>query len=196
MESVFKSTIASRGWHVYQQTVWHKPKIGEKLTACKEKYKVALEIDPYAVAWKLKKIDRIAPVVVGHIPREISRAIWFFLEKGGTVTGKVFEERCRPSPIPKGGLEILLHTKISIADGKRKYLDRLKCIISENYDPSSETEMLSFREGKELEEEKQRQEEMIDFEQVIVFEDDDDEVEDVGGTPESKPNNVETICID
>ena len=150
------------------------------------KRQVALEIDPYAVAWKLKNINRIAPVVVGHIPREISRAICFFLEKGGTVTGKVFEERCRPSPIPKGGLEILLQTKISIADGKRKYLDRLKCIISENYDPSSETEMLSFREGKELEEEKQRQEEMIDFEQVIVFEDDDDEVEDVGDTPESK----------
>ena len=36
---------------------------------------------------------------------------------------------------------------------------------------------------------------MIDLEQVIVFED-DDEVEDVDGTPESEPNSIETICID
>ena len=81
MEGVFKTKIASRGWHIYQQAVWPKPKIGEKLSACKEKDKVALEIDPYAVAWKLKKIDRIALVVVDHIPREISRAICFFSRK-------------------------------------------------------------------------------------------------------------------
>ena len=47
-----------------------------------------------------------------------------------------------------------------------------------------------------MEQEKQRQEEMIDLEQVIVFEDDDDELEDVYDTPESEPNSVETICID
>ena len=51
-----------------------------------------LKINPYVVAWKLKKIARIAAVIVGHVPLHILRAIWFILEKGGTVTRKVFEE--------------------------------------------------------------------------------------------------------
>lgn len=51
------------------QIVSSKPKTGEKRSVCKEKGKVALEIDSYAVAWKLNKTDRTAPVVVGHIPR-------------------------------------------------------------------------------------------------------------------------------
>lgn len=39
---------------------------------------------------------------------------------------------------------------------------------------------------------------MIDLEQAIIFEDkdSDDEVEDVDNIYESKPNSVETICID
>jgi len=36
MESVYKTKIASRGWHVYQKAEWSKPKIWEKVTACKE----------------------------------------------------------------------------------------------------------------------------------------------------------------
>jgi len=55
MESVYKTKIASRGWHVYQKTEWSKLKIGEKVTACKEQDQTALQIDPFAVAWKLKK---------------------------------------------------------------------------------------------------------------------------------------------
>ena len=82
MESVFITKIASRGWHVYQKTVWPKPKIGERLVTHKETDKEALENDPYSVAWKIEKKDKIVPVVAGHIPRELSRAICFFLEKG------------------------------------------------------------------------------------------------------------------
>ena len=38
----------------------------------------------------------------------------FFLEKGGPMVGKVYEERCRPSPIAKGRLELVLKVSISI----------------------------------------------------------------------------------
>jgi len=99
-----------------------------------------------------QKINKIVPVVVEHIPREISRAIWFFIEKGGKVTGNVFEERCRPSQIPKGGLEIMLKVTISISDEKRKYLERLKTIICENIQNSEETESFSFSDGCKFEE--------------------------------------------
>ena len=49
------------------------------------------------------------------------------------MVGKVLEEKCYPSPIPKGGLEILLIAQFKIADEKRKYLERLKEIIANNY---------------------------------------------------------------
>ena len=31
--------------------------------------------------------------IVGHIPKEISRAAWYFLERSGRRDGKVFEEK-------------------------------------------------------------------------------------------------------
>ena len=34
--------------------------------------------DPYVVAWKLKSKGKLVADIVGHMPKEISRA-WFFL---------------------------------------------------------------------------------------------------------------------
>ena len=180
MECVFKTKIASRGWHVYQKTVWPKPKIGEKVVACKEKGKAALQSDPFSVAWMLKRKDKIAPVVAGHIPREISRAVWFFIEKGGSLSGKVFEERCRPSPIPKGGLEILLKVTFVISDEKRRYMERLKSIISENYVDPEATESFALNESCRFESEENVD---SDMEEIIL---EDDEPEDEEGV----------ICLD
>ena len=52
----------------------------------------------YFVGWK----------TVGHIPREISRYVYFFIKKGGVVTGKLNSLTYKPSPIPSGGLEVPL----------------------------------------------------------------------------------------
>ena len=54
---------------------------------------------------------------VGHIPK-LSRAACFFLKRGGKITGVVCEEKYRPSPIPKGGLEIMLDVELKIEDTK------------------------------------------------------------------------------
>ena len=43
------------------------------------------------------------------------------------------DEKCYSSPIPKGGREILLMVQFKIAEEKRKYMERLKEIISNNY---------------------------------------------------------------
>ena len=48
------------------------------------------------------------PYIVGHIPLEILRYVWFFLVRGGKFEAKMHDPRYRPSPIPKGGLEIIL----------------------------------------------------------------------------------------
>ena len=53
------------------------------------------------------------------MPKEISRAAWFFLERGKKINRKAFEEKYRPSPVPKGGLEIILSAEPRIA-GKRR----------------------------------------------------------------------------
>ena len=74
------------------------------------------------MAWKIKRADRLIAVTVGHVPREISRAVWFFLERGGSLTGKVAEEIYRPSPIAKGGLEILLLVEFKLSDQERNTL--------------------------------------------------------------------------
>ena len=43
------------------------------------------------------------------------------------------EEIYRPSPIAKGGLEILLSVEFKISDQKRKYLKRMREIVELNY---------------------------------------------------------------
>ena len=45
----------------------------------------------------------------GHIPREILRYIYFFIkQEGDRVHGKLKSLKCKPSPIPSGGLEVPL----------------------------------------------------------------------------------------
>ena len=58
--------------------------------------------DPYAVAWKLKHSKKLTASVVGHVPREMSRGMSFFLDRGGIVQGIVINEKYQPSPIPRG----------------------------------------------------------------------------------------------
>ena len=134
MESVFETKIASRGWHFYGKTTWKTPKKGQKLYAENEKDKIALMHDPYAVAWKINSKQKIIAETVGHIPKELSRAACFFLKRGGKITGVVCEEKYRPSPIPKGGLEIMLDVELKIEDAKRRILERFQNIIESNYE--------------------------------------------------------------
>ena len=62
----FKAIISSRGYHVYKQTAWSDAKVNDK---------VKIEIETkhkYFGGWK----------IVGHVPREISRYIYFSNQKG------------------------------------------------------------------------------------------------------------------
>ena len=113
-----------------------KSKNGRKIEQ-REKNPVALKIDPYSVAWMLKKKDKLVPIVVGHVPREISRFVSYFIHYGGRLAGIVLSPECKSSPIPKGGLETILKVKFSIEDSYRKVLKRLKELIDEYYDPVS-----------------------------------------------------------
>ena len=71
------------------------------------------EYDRFA-GWGLVKIPgKIELTIVGHIPREISRYVWYAMEEGGNITGmeegtniagKVVNERYKPFPLFQGGL--------------------------------------------------------------------------------------------
>ena len=53
------------------------------------------------------------------------------MDRAGIIEGEVLDERYYPSPIPKGGLEILLKVMFKIADEKSKYLKRLIEFVKE-----------------------------------------------------------------
>ena len=133
MESVLTKTIASRGWHVYGKSTWMNPKAGQVVFAENEKSKEALTSDPYSVAWK-RKSNKLTPDVIGHVPREISRFVHFFLIHGGTITAKVRTAQYYPSPIPNGGLEILLDVSFKIKEEDNRVLRRLKELMESNYE--------------------------------------------------------------
>ena len=133
MESILSCKIASRGWHYYGKNTWKRPKKDEIVFAEKESSKTALEHDLYSITWKKKNKSKMTADVVGHVPKEISRAVFFFIPRSGKVVGRVLDKKCYPSPIPKGGLEILLMVQFKIADEKRKYMERLKEIVTKNY---------------------------------------------------------------
>ena len=60
----------------------------------------------YAIGANKRLRGRLADSIIGHLPREISRANRFFLLRGGMVHLKVTDENYRRSPLIQGGLEI------------------------------------------------------------------------------------------
>ena len=57
-----------------------------------------------------------------------------FLKHGSTLEGTVLFSKYKPSPIPSGGLGIILKARFEIVDEKRQYLVRLNELIKNNYD--------------------------------------------------------------
>ena len=83
----------------------------QHIVVLKEVNNISIDIDPYCCRIIIKRVARIAPVTVGHVPRELSRFVFYFIQEGGQVTGTIASTLPRISPIPKGGLElpILMH---------------------------------------------------------------------------------------
>ena len=81
----FTFDSAVRAYHVYKVVL--KPAIGEKLQADQE---VSNEADKFAV--KVVKNNEI----VGHLPREYSRTLWYmyFMARGGKICVEVTGRTC------------------------------------------------------------------------------------------------------
>ena len=84
-----------RGYHIYKEE-WEAT-VGEEFKCEREKNNAK---DPYAVAVVCEN------VIVGHLPRKISRISALFLKRQGKISCKVLGRRRYSVGFPQGGLEI------------------------------------------------------------------------------------------
>ena len=128
----YKAVIASRGYHVYKDTTWSNAKLKEQVKVELETSKSSTDIDPYACAVKAKHSYFNGWKTVGHVPRELSRYIYFFIkEEQGTVDGVLNSLNYKPSPIPAGGLEVPLLLRFSCPNPET--IEKLKGFIEDFY---------------------------------------------------------------
>ena len=86
----------------------------------------------YTLAWKLKSKAKLIAEIVGHMLKEIGRAAWFFSDRKGKISEKIFEEIHTPSPIAKARHQIImLSTELRIVVARRNTLLALQGEYSE-----------------------------------------------------------------
>lgn len=145
----FTTTIASRGYHIYMHTTWDNARVGQKVVVSLETDVYSKMVDPYCCKIQTKNNEQ-RWVTVGHIPREISRFVFFFMrDEGGSVKGQLFSTQYRPSPIPAGGLEVPL--KLTFSCLRYATFEKIKNFIAQyNYDAE-----IAFLEDNDREENEQ-----------------------------------------
>ena len=95
--------------------------------------------DNFAVCGKALLPGKIAPLVVGHVAKELSRHIWFAIQKGAKVSAVADKTKPKPSPLSQGGFEILI--KMTVYWKNKNYTQILKekvsKINSQHYEDAS-----------------------------------------------------------
>ena len=86
--------------------------------------------DQSAVAVKSIVGDENEASVVGHVPIEISRILFFALEHGCQLRAILADSKYYPSPLVQGGLEIKVDVICDWTDGGIK---KLKSIVEQKY---------------------------------------------------------------
>ena len=105
-----------RGYHLYQ-AIWTAV-VGECLVCQREPLNSS---DRYAMA--VMKDD----VVVGHLPRHLSRVLSLFLLRNGIIECIITGARRYSSDLPQGGLEIPCKL---IFHGKKEDIKKLKRLLA------------------------------------------------------------------
>ncbi len=98
-----------RGYHIYKNK-W-RPVNGEELKCVREplnvidRYAVAVMKDVTCVAGKPRTVT-VETIVIGHLPRKISRIASLFICWGGKIICIVTGRRRRSTDLIQGGLEV------------------------------------------------------------------------------------------
>ena len=152
---------------MYEETTWSNAKVNEKVKIEIETNESSIVIDPYACAVKAKEKYLDGWKTAGHVPREISRYIYFFIKKeNGKIAGNVKLLNYKPSPIPSGGLEITLQLTFScpvvwVRDKMKDFIDHFYSYAFTGIPHNDESS-----DDSDIE---------INLESVDVVEDDDEE---------------------
>ena len=147
------------------------------------------EYDRFAVCGLVKIPGKIELTIVGHIPREISRYVWYALEEGaniagmegganiagmeegGNIAGKVVNGRYKPSPLFQGGLEIPIKVLVQWYNGIKILQEQVERV---GYPPDGENYMDDSKE----------------ILKSLLADDIEEEEDDVTSEREKKPGNV------
>ena len=92
----YEFPCAVRGFQVYGKH-W-SPSVDEELTCLHERNNA---FDAFAIKTVNENLE-----TCGHLPREISRATKFLLDRGAVVKATITSHKYRRSPLVQGGLEI------------------------------------------------------------------------------------------
>ena len=104
----FQAKVAACGYHVYKGTTWEEAKCGDKVLIDLKTDEKSTEMNPCRFLIKAVVGRPQQFKTVGHVPREISRHVYFFLKEiNDQFDGTVHAVNYRPSPIA-GVLEIPL----------------------------------------------------------------------------------------
>ena len=142
MSLVFEFNAAARGFHVYRD-VW-RPIEGEIRRCLFEENNI---FDIFAI----KVVDDTG-IVIGHLPREISRPTKFLIDRGAAVTAKVSSTNIRRSPLFQGGLEIPCIVTVlfpKTMKGKQ-VLDRYRQMVNDLYNEPDEPIIVGSVENNSL----------------------------------------------
>ena len=135
LEKTFDAAI--RGYHYYRK-FWH-PVEEERLLCSREENN---GFDQFAI-----KTCNMAGLIVGHLPRELSRTLSFLLIRDAKIFADLKSTNYRRSPLVQGGLEIPCKITIQMSPTIKnsKLLDRLIELVGSVYtEPISPEIMGSF----------------------------------------------------
>ena len=104
MENGYSFTAAVRGFHYYRK-FW-KPKENEKLDCSHEEH------NPFD--WFAIKTVTSDGMIVGHLPRDISRIKKLFLNRGAEMEAELTSKHYQRSPLVKSGMEIVCLVRVRI----------------------------------------------------------------------------------
>ena len=95
-----------RVFHVYCNTVSWDPYVEQNIIFKREYNN---KHGRFAVAGNTLLKGCIAPIIVGHVPREHSWHTWYAIQEGTQFEATVHNTKARPSPLVEGRLETGLY---------------------------------------------------------------------------------------
>ena len=88
-----------------------------------------------AMAGKKTLLGTLAPSIIGHLPKEISRYTRYIIEHGAQFCAFVISTTHRVSPLIQGGLEVPVRVEIKLPynEVNDSNLKKYKQLVEENY---------------------------------------------------------------